>query len=51
VLPSFDESSKLIPTAPISATFKTYEKVGHWTTSKVNLDVILFFLKELNKNN
>ena len=34
----------------ISATFKTYEKVGHWTTSKVNLDVILFFLKELKKN-
>lgn len=33
----------------ISATFKTYEKVGHWTASKVNLDVILFFLKELKK--
>lgn len=35
----------------ISVKFQTYEKVGHWTTSKVNLDVILFFLKELKKNN
>lgn len=35
----------------ISANFKTYEKVGHWTTSKMNLNVILFFLKELKKNN
>ncbi len=35
----------------ISAKFQTYEKVGHWTTSKVNLDVILFFLKELKNNN
>lgn len=25
------------------ATFKTYENVGHWTTSAVNLDVIKFF--------
>ncbi len=35
----------------ISVKFQTYEKIGHWTTSKVNLDVILFFLEELKKNN
>lgn len=34
----------------VSAKFKTYEKVGHWTTSKINLNVILFFLNELKKN-
>ncbi|MBL0307112.1 MAG: hypothetical protein IPQ25_14070 [Chitinophagaceae bacterium] len=28
----------------ITATFKTYENVGHWTTSAVNLEVIKFFL-------
>ena len=33
----------------ITANFKTYKKVGHWTTSKINLNVILFFLKELRK--
>ena len=33
----------------ILAKFCTYDKVGHWTTSKVNLDVILFFQKELKK--
>lgn len=31
----------------ISPTFKTYETVGHWTTSAVNLDVILFFLNQM----
>ena len=33
----------------IAATYKTYENVGHETTSKVNLDVILFFNAFLNK--
>lgn len=28
----------------INAIFKTYENVGHWTTSAVNLEVIKFFL-------
>jgi hypothetical protein len=27
----------------VNSRFRTYEDVGHWTTSKVNLDVILFF--------
>ncbi|MDP2159916.1 MAG: hypothetical protein Q8K02_05510 [Flavobacterium sp.] len=36
-------------TQDISATFKTFEKVGHWTTSEMNLKVILFFLNELKK--
>lgn len=31
----------------INATFKTYETVGHWTTSAVNLEVIKFFLANL----
>lgn len=30
-----------------NATFKTYEKVGHWTTSNINLDVIRFFLSQM----
>lgn len=33
----------------ISAEFNTYDKVGHWTTSAVNLDVINFFIKQLKK--
>jgi hypothetical protein len=31
----------------INAIFKTYEKVGHWTTSNMNLDVIRFFLSQM----
>lgn len=34
----------------INATFKTYEKVGHWTTSNVNLEVIKFFLSQMKVN-
>lgn len=34
----------------INATFKTFEKVGHWTTSKVNLEVIMFFLKQMKES-
>ncbi len=33
----------------ISAVFQTYPEVGHWTTSKMNLDTILFFLN-ISKN-
>ncbi|ESU24852.1 hypothetical protein FEDK69T_04050 [Flavobacterium enshiense DK69] len=31
----------------VNAIFKTYENVGHWTTSDVNLEVIKFFLKQM----
>lgn len=34
----------------INAIFKTYENVGHWTTSDVNLEVIKFFLKQMQEN-
>lgn len=33
----------------INAIFKSYDKVGHWTTSEVNLEVIMFFLKVKGK--
>lgn len=33
----------------INAIFKTYENVGHWTTSDVNLEVIKFFLKQMQE--
>lgn len=33
----------------IIAEFKSYEKVGHWTTSTINLDVSKFFLKQMQK--
>ncbi|MBL7888434.1 MAG: hypothetical protein JNL24_02715 [Bacteroidia bacterium] len=31
----------------IHPIFKTYENIGHWTTSKVNLDVIYFFMEQM----
>lgn len=31
----------------INATFKTFEKVGHWTTGNVNLEVIKFFQSQM----
>lgn len=33
----------------INATFKTYENVGHFTTSAVNLEVIKFFLAQMRE--
>ncbi|MFN3755167.1 hypothetical protein [Flavobacterium sp.] len=33
----------------IKATFKTFENVGHWTTANMNLEVIKFFLGQMNK--
>jgi hypothetical protein len=33
----------------IPAIFASYDGVGHWTTSAVNLDVIRFFMKEMGK--
>lgn len=36
--------------ANINATFKTYENVGHWTTSNINLDVIKFFLAQMKQH-
>lgn len=33
----------------INAIFKTYENVGHWTTSDVNLEVIKFFFKQMQE--
>jgi len=31
----------------ITPVFKTYENVGHWTTSAINLEVIRFFLSQM----
>jgi hypothetical protein len=31
----------------VNATFKTYENVGHWTTSEINLEVIKFFFSQM----
>lgn len=33
----------------ITPIFKTYETVGHWTTSEVNLDVIKFFMSQMQE--
>lgn len=33
----------------ITPIVKTYENVGHWTTSNINLDVIKFFLKQMQE--
>ncbi len=31
----------------VNALFKSYENVGHWTTSEMNLEVIKFFLNQM----
>lgn len=33
----------------ITPIFKTYENIGHWTTSSVNLDVIKFFFNQMQE--
>ena len=32
----------------VNAIFKTYNKIGHWTTGAMNLEVIKFFLAEMD---
>ncbi|SFF62125.1 hypothetical protein SAMN04488541_10876 [Thermoflexibacter ruber] len=44
------ECQKVYLKVNINATFKTYEKVGHWTTSNMNLEVIKFFLAQMKQN-
>lgn len=34
----------------INAVFRSYKDVGHWTTSEVNLEVIKFFLAQMQEN-
>lgn len=33
----------------ISPIFKSYENIGHWTTSELNLEVIKFFLSQMQE--
>ncbi|MDF2436064.1 MAG: hypothetical protein K0Q95_440 [Bacteroidota bacterium] len=41
------ECQKLYRKNDINATFKTFEDVGHWTTSEMNLATIKFFLAQM----
>lgn len=45
------ECQKVYLKEGINATFKTYENIGHWTTSNLNLDVIKFFLEQIKMSN
>lgn len=44
------ECQKIYLQNGIHPTFKTYENVGHWTTSNMNLDVIKFFFAQMASN-
>ncbi len=44
------ECQKVYMDAGINVNFKTYEKVGHWTTSEMNLAVIKFFMAQIKQN-
>lgn len=43
------ECQKIYLKEDINAVFKTYENVGHWTTSGMNLEVIKFFLTQMRE--
>lgn len=45
----YSECQKIYTEKNINAVFKTYEKVGHWTTSEMNLEVIRFFLAQMKE--
>ena len=45
----YQECQKIYTAKNINAVFRTYEDVGHWTTSEVNLDVIKFFLAQMRE--
>jgi hypothetical protein len=44
------ECQKIYLKNNINAVFRSYETVGHWTTSEVNLEVIKFFLSQMQEN-
>jgi hypothetical protein len=50
VQPRYLECQKIYSKNNVNSVFKTYEKVGHWTTSEVNLDVIKFFMAQMKEN-
>jgi hypothetical protein len=43
------ECQKIYQENNITPIFKTYENVGHWTTSDVNLEVIKFFFNQMQE--
>jgi hypothetical protein len=43
------ECQKIYLKENINATFKSFENVGHWTTSDMNLEVIKFFLAQMQE--
>lgn len=44
------ECQNIYKKSNINATFKTVEKVGHWTTGNMNLEVLMFFLTQMKQN-
>ncbi len=47
---SYLKCPKIYQEESINSIFKTYEQVGHWTTSVVNLDFIKIFSQQMQKN-
>lgn len=43
------ECQKIYQMNNITPIFKTYESIGHWTTSAINLEVIKFFLTQMQE--
>ncbi|WP_420551489.1 hypothetical protein [Tenacibaculum aiptasiae] len=44
------ECQRIYQNNNIFPIFKTYENVGHWTTSDINFEVIKFFFQQMQKN-
>jgi len=44
----FKYCQKIYQQNNFNVRFKTYETVGHWTTSAMNIEVIKFFLKQMH---
>jgi hypothetical protein len=49
VLERYLECQKIYQANNITPVFKTYESIGHWTTSAVNLEVIKFFFNQMQE--
>ena len=45
----FLECQRIFLLNKITPVFKTYDDVGHWTTSNMNLDVIKFFFRQMQE--
>lgn len=45
----WENCQKIYTEEGMNAKFRTYEEVGHWSTTEINLEIIRFFMEQIKK--